>query len=52
MKNIFNKIQIIREMKGGHWIKTKKRGWIKKENYNSNMIYRFDPEITKEEIYD
>lgn len=37
-------IKFIRRLKGGFWVKTKKRGWIDFETYNDYLCYGFDPE--------
>jgi|AntDeeMinimDraft_5_1070356.scaffolds.fasta_scaffold04536_9 hypothetical protein len=47
--SIWNEIRIIRRLKGGSWVKTKERGWIKPEAYNLYISYRFDPVRIKTE---
>lgn len=51
INNILDNIKFIRYIRGGHWVKTKKRGWITKDAYNEYLKYDFDPVLLKEEKY-
>lgn len=42
---------IVRRIKGGDWVKTKHRGWIKHDTYLDYLSYAFDPVIIKWVIY-
>lgn len=49
---MLNSIKLIRRLKGGFWIKTKKRGWIEFETYNDYLSYGFDPVCVSYEDYE
>jgi hypothetical protein len=51
IQNIWDNIKIVRFFKRGHWIKTKKRGWIAAECYQEYLGFAFDPIFLKEELY-
>lgn len=48
---ICDNIKIIRRIKGGNWVKTKRRGWITLGCYVTYLGYSFDPVLLKEESY-
>lgn len=50
INSIFDEMRIVRIIKGGTWYKTKKRGWLRPDHYNSYLGYGFDPEVIKIEM--
>ena len=48
---ILDNIKIVRWFKRGHWVKTKKRGWLELEVYWDYLSYDFDPIFVDDEIY-
>jgi hypothetical protein len=51
IQNIWDNIKLVRRIKRGNWVKTKHRGWITLECYNTYLGYAFDPVLLKEEGY-
>lgn len=52
INNIIDEIKLIRRLKGGEWVKTHKRGWLRIDHYNEYIGYRFDPIVIKIENYE
>lgn len=50
--NLIDNVKFIRRWKGGVWFKTLERGWIRPEDYQFYIGYKFDPIFLKEENYD
>ena len=51
MEKFVNMIKIVRRIKGGHWVKTEKRGWIELGTYIEYLDNGFDPIKIKEDCY-
>ena len=51
IQNVLDNIKVVRWIKGGHWVKTKERGWITWDCYEDYLSYLFDPKYIKSKEY-
>lgn len=45
--DVLDQLKVVRTIKGGSWVKTKKRGWVTVDTYEDYLSYDFDPVLLK-----